>query len=180
LPTEKPSGFVLEIDVGERLPVGVADDEQLLDGPWRRGAAGIVRSLTRRSAYHPRACRPNPPGAPNGLLRGAGLGSVRVVTLGREKGSELVRFDTRIDVGPFLGRRGAFYERSSLAKLAAIRSDSSRVGRAWQRRRQAGPTATAGVARGHPTAVRVPATSGECLGLSAFQPGSAGYARHAG
>jgi hypothetical protein len=33
----------------------------------------------------------------------------------------------RIDVGPFLGRRGAVYERSSLAKLAAIRRASSLV-----------------------------------------------------
>ena len=36
-----PSRLLLEIDVGERLPVGVADDEAgvgLLDGPGRREA----------------------------------------------------------------------------------------------------------------------------------------------
>ena len=34
-----PAGLLLEIDVGERLPVGVADDEagvRLLDGPGRQ------------------------------------------------------------------------------------------------------------------------------------------------
>ena len=43
-----PSGLILEIDVGERVPVGVADDEAppiqlgvgLVDGPGRREAAG--------------------------------------------------------------------------------------------------------------------------------------------
>jgi hypothetical protein len=37
-----PCRLLLEIDVGERLPVGVADDEAgvgLLDGPGRREAA---------------------------------------------------------------------------------------------------------------------------------------------
>jgi hypothetical protein len=37
-----PFRLLLEIDVGERLPVGVADDEAgvgLLDGPGRREAA---------------------------------------------------------------------------------------------------------------------------------------------
>ena len=36
------AGLIFEIDVGERLPVGVADDEAgvgLLDGPGRREAA---------------------------------------------------------------------------------------------------------------------------------------------
>jgi hypothetical protein len=40
----RPSRLVLEIDVGERLPIGVADDEAgvgLLDGPWRWEAAGL-------------------------------------------------------------------------------------------------------------------------------------------
>jgi hypothetical protein len=38
-----PPLLLLEIDVGQRLPVGVADDEAggiLLDGPGRREAAG--------------------------------------------------------------------------------------------------------------------------------------------
>ncbi len=47
-----PSRLVLEIDVGERVPVGVADDEavlaelhvQVIDGPGRREAARFHRS----------------------------------------------------------------------------------------------------------------------------------------
>jgi len=35
-----PTGFVLEIEIAERLPVVVADDEAgVLDGPGRREAA---------------------------------------------------------------------------------------------------------------------------------------------
>jgi hypothetical protein len=37
------SGLILEVDVGERLPVGVADDEadvDFLNGPGRRESAG--------------------------------------------------------------------------------------------------------------------------------------------
>ena len=43
-----PPRLVLEIDVGQRLPVGVTDDEAglgLLDGPGRREAACLPRSL---------------------------------------------------------------------------------------------------------------------------------------
>ena len=61
LAAERPTGFVLEIDIGERLPVVVAHDEAgvcPLDGPGRREAAGrrfhllVERrnSFTRRMA----------------------------------------------------------------------------------------------------------------------------------
>jgi hypothetical protein len=41
LAAESPAGFILEIDIGERLPVVVADDKagvQFLDRPRRREA----------------------------------------------------------------------------------------------------------------------------------------------
>ena len=41
------TGFILEIKIAERLPVGVTDDEagvvRLIDGPWRRKAAATMR-----------------------------------------------------------------------------------------------------------------------------------------
>jgi hypothetical protein len=42
-----PTGLVLEVEVTERLPVGIADDEALcvlVDGPRRRGVArcGVI------------------------------------------------------------------------------------------------------------------------------------------
>jgi hypothetical protein len=50
-----PAGFVLEIDVGQRVPVGVADDEAVLaelgigvvDRPRRREAAGLGQEVAR-------------------------------------------------------------------------------------------------------------------------------------
>ena len=45
-----PSRLLFEIDVGERLPVGVADDEAgvgFLDGPGRLGMRGLRWNLRR-------------------------------------------------------------------------------------------------------------------------------------
>ena len=49
-----PTGLLLEIDVGEGMAVGVADDEAILaelhvgvvNGPWRREAAFGHRQIT--------------------------------------------------------------------------------------------------------------------------------------
>ena len=53
-----PSGLFLEIDVGERLSVGVADDEArflLVDGPGRREATlGHGPLVNRRSVIIPK------------------------------------------------------------------------------------------------------------------------------
>jgi len=51
-----PAGLILEIDIGERLPVSVLDDEaggEILDRPGRREAAGCemgsLQNLVPRS-----------------------------------------------------------------------------------------------------------------------------------
>jgi hypothetical protein len=45
----RPDSPILEVDAGERLPAGVADDEAgvgLLGGPGRRESAGQARLFT--------------------------------------------------------------------------------------------------------------------------------------
>jgi hypothetical protein len=89
-----PPRFILEIDVGERLPIGVTDDEAgvgLLGGPWRREAAALnhcpaisaVMLFAEATGASPIGLGPYPIGGLRLLPveRGSARGAKRVVTL---------------------------------------------------------------------------------------------------